>query len=204
MNTLETVAYHEAGHAVIYLLEESLLGPIGVISILPDGESVGRVTSAKHATRDARNPRVLRALGRLDAAGAISERLAGSDKCCDFGSDAADLAKMASLRGRGYRFVQQSIVGAEFQLRMNWAGVEALAASLLEFGELKAPSGIELARMTLDAPPCPLGLDGKTLGRLLEGIESIPELADPTRAVLGEILLPVPAKAPRAGRRRIK
>ena len=187
MKRFESVAYHEAGHFVSWLLDERLLGPIGGVSILPDEKSLGRVVQAKHATRDASDPETLRALGRLNAAGLIAERLAGSDRRCNYGSDAADLAAMASLPGRGERFIQQSIAGAEFRLRLNWAAVRALAATLLEFGELNGSSGIQLARLALDAPPQPLGLDGETLGRLLDGIGGIPELSDPIRTTLEKL-----------------
>jgi hypothetical protein len=199
MTEFEETAIHEAGHAVVWLLEEEHLGPLGIISALPDGESLGYVMQAGHAVRDASNPRTLRALGRLHAAGFIAERIAGGGCLGGFRSDAKKLAKMVLFVDHGDRFLGESIDGAEWQLRCNWGAVEGIAALLMRLGVLGEPHGLALARMELQKPPRPRGIDEKTLMRLLGGIENIPELAAPIRAALREMQPPAPpAKARRA------
>jgi hypothetical protein len=95
----------------------------------------------------------------------------------------------------GARFLGESVDGAEWQLRSNWGAVEDIAELLMRIGMLTEPHGIGLARMQLQKPPRPRGVDEKTLMRLLGGIEDIPELAAPIRAALREMRPPAsPAK----------
>jgi hypothetical protein len=192
MTEFEETAIHEAGHAVVWLLEEEHIGPLGIVTALPNGESLGYVMQARHAVRDASNPRTLRALGRLHSAGFIAERIAGGGCPSGFRSDAKKLAKMVLFVDHGDRFLGESVDGAEWQLRCNWGAVEGIAALLMRLGVLTEPHGIGLARMELQKPPRPRGIDEKTLMRLLGGIENIPELAEPIRAALRGMLPPAP------------
>ena len=186
MTDYERTAYHEAGHATLWLLEEKHLGEPKMISAVPDDRSRGRVVPSDNHHMKTASPEGQRALGRVLSGGFVAERLAGCPLHLEGSSgDIGYLAKVALLSKRGERFSSESMAGAELMLRSHWGAVRGIAELLMQLGTLTAPSGIELARMKLREAPRPIATGSKALLRLLGAIEHVPELADPIRAELG-------------------
>ena len=61
---LERTRIHEAGHAVVWLLEEEHLGPLATVSALPHEDAAGHVRGAE-APPWPPTPRVVRARSRV-------------------------------------------------------------------------------------------------------------------------------------------
>jgi hypothetical protein len=185
--SIESTSYHEAGHAVLMLLSEDILGAPRLISALPSDDSAGRVMPGRECGEDF-SPEAVRAFGRMLAAGAIAGTLAGfpSGGAVD---DMRRLVRLGRDEGRGDGFAKECIDCAEFLLRMHWGGVVEVANILQECGgELVEPYGIELARMALERKPTrQLGLTVEALLRLAPSLEKVPEIADPLKAALAAL-----------------
>ena len=165
--SLESTMYHEAGHAALRLLDEDIFGAPLLISALPEGDTAGQVTPSGDPVDY--TPEAIRSYGRILAAGAVAETLAGF-KSEGHRDDGGKLSKVALLAKRGDGFIKESVDGAEFLLRANWSGVVGIVGALRESsGVLTAPHGIELARMGLHREPKQsLGLDVETTVRIAE------------------------------------
>ena len=193
----EETRIHEAGHAVVWMLEEEHLGPLRLVTAIPYGTSLGRVRGEEPDTRPL-TPRRFRASARMTAAGAVAESLAGFNTPGfhakgPAGRDgvalaaAAWLSKLGARSKRGTRFCEEAIAGAEFQLRCNWGAVLGVADLLLRLGTLTAPYGTDLARMELEKPPRSLVPDWETLERLSLAVEHVPELREQIEAALRQV-----------------
>jgi hypothetical protein len=205
MSEFESTSIHEAGHAVIWMLEQEHLSPLTIVSALPLKDTLGHVQGEDGALSQ-RTPRKLRAMARVLAAGGIAEKLAGLSST---GVDPADARKLAGLaliaakllqpsvasrkvrERRAKRFREQAEAGAELMLRAYWGSVLRLAATLREFGTLAGDSGIALARLKLDGPQRPLIPDAVTFFHLCRAVARVPELAEPLVAKAREELLRV-------------
>jgi len=197
--TLEQTAIHEAGHAIVWLTEESELGPLTLVTTLPGDGSLGRVLGTEKASR-LTTPRQRRALARALAAGGIAERLDGYPTAGPEACDAEKLARVALLgenfsntspgaslvrTQRARRFIEAAEAGAELALRAQWGGVLRLRETLLSLGILTPPHGIELVRLAFEERPLrPLAPDLETLTRLLRAVERVPEITEPFRREL--------------------
>ncbi len=188
----ESSSYHEAGHAVLMLLAEDVLGAPRLISALPTEDSAGRVIPSR-ACGDDTSPEAMRAFGRVLAGGAMAEQLAGFESR-GAGGDARRLVKFARLAGReGNEFARECCDGAEFLLRLHWGGVKEIVKALGACGgTMGAPHGVGLARLMLHRRPMrQLGLTAKALLRLAPSLEKVPEIAVPLTAALA-----APAEGP--------
>jgi hypothetical protein len=116
--SIESTSYHEAGHAVLMLLSEDILGAPRLISALPSDTSAGRVMPGRECGENI-TPEAVRAFGRVLAAGGIAERLAGfpSDGA---GNDLTRLIRLGREEGPGDDFPKECIDCAELLLRMHW------------------------------------------------------------------------------------
>ena len=179
--SLESTAIHEAGHGVLCLLDEEILGAPIVIAALPEGDTDGRTMRGGGAPEDWSDPKVVRAFGRMLMAGAVAERLAGFPMG-GISGDVRALTDIAVTAGRGDDFREECIAGAEYMLRSNWGAVETIAGHLRTSGELYG-AAIEVARMALrEKPMRTLGLDMDTIVRLAGALEAVPEIAGPLKA----------------------
>jgi hypothetical protein len=89
-------------------------------------------------------------------------------------------------------------------LRCNWGAVEGIAGLLMRLGTLTEPHGMELARMKLrEEPMRQLVPDLETFGRLLNGIQRVPELAEPLERALREMQPPAKRAKSTSGARRV-
>jgi len=194
--SIESTSYHEAGHAALLLLDEGIFGAPRMITALPHGDCEGftmRSGAPVDFTQEA-----LRSYGRVLAAGAVAEKLAGFAPRGG-GRDVKQLAKIALLAKRGDGFARECFDGAELLLRTHWSGVEGIANALLELGELTAPHGIDLARMMLWRKPIrPLACGKETFVRLATSLDGVPEIADPIRSALAAYAAPPSKGRPNA------
>ena len=183
--SFESTMYHEAGHAALRLLSEDIFGAPRLISALPEGDTAGYVMPSGDPVDY--TPEAIRSYGRILAAGAVAETLAGF-KSEGHQDDEEKLSKVALLARRGDGFTKECVDGAEWLLRLHWGGVKGIVEALrASSGELVAPHGIELARMALHRKPMQhLGLTLETLLRLAPSLERVPEIAGPLKAALGE------------------
>jgi hypothetical protein len=183
----ESTSFHEAGHGALMLLSKDIFGAPRIITALPGQMSAGFIMpSGKPPTST--SPKAFRAYGRILAAGAVAEKLAGFPPG-GIGSDAEQLAKLAALAKRGNGFVRECVDGAELLLRLNWGGVVGIVEALRACGgSLVAPHGIDLARTKLRQMPVrPLGCGLETLMRLITSLEGIPEIAAPLRNAIASL-----------------
>jgi hypothetical protein len=204
MSRFEQTTFHEAGHAVARMLLQEHVGPLGYVSVLPDGDSLGKVAGAPGEHKFKGWPE-LRARAIVAAAGFVAVRLAGFSPG-GAESDIAKLTKIAYFVEQPKRFLRQAVAGAEFILRCHWGGVKRLAARLRELGTLTGPTGLELARMAvLEGPLEPLDTDCETFERLILDLEGVPEIEKQVRAALEQLgLLPKPRKVKPARKPREK
>jgi hypothetical protein len=181
----EETRIHEAGHAVVWTLEEEHLGPLAIVSALPNGRAEGHVRGAEVPAWPPA-PRMIRARARVLMAGLMAQKLAGFE-VRGFESDASHFAGMWLYMKDSERPIKEAIAGAEFMLRCNWGAVEGVAELLGQLGELTPPSGIELVRMELRKPSRPLVPDIETLVRLADSVENVPELREQFEAGLRQV-----------------
>jgi len=186
MDQFTATAIHEAGHSVVWMLEEKHLGPPAMITALPIEDALGRVTSADSTSWNNPSPEALRARARVFCAGAVAELLAGGASQPEAArKDLKQIARMAILSKRSERFVSETLAGAELQLRLSWGAVLGVSELLTRLGVLDEPHGMELARMQLRAEPMrQLAPDWDTFTRLVGEIQRVPELAGPLEGVL--------------------
>ncbi len=205
MDQFTATAIHEAGHAVVWLLEEKHLGPPSMITALPIEDALGRVTPADFKGWNNSSPEALRARARVFAAGAVAERLAGGNPEPEtYQKDLKQLARIAARPKRSERFGSEALAGAELLLRLNWGAVLGVSELLTHLGTLTEPHGMELARMKLrEEPMRQLVPDFDTFGRLVSGIQRVPELAGPLEAVLREMQPPARRAKSTAVARRV-
>ena len=181
----EETRIHEAGHAVVWTLEEEHLGPLAIVSALPNGRAEGHVRGAEVPPWPPA-PRMIRARSRVLMAGPVAQHLAGFE-VRGFESDASHFAQMWLYLKDSERSIKEALAGAEFMLRCNWGAVEGVAELLNTLGELTQPHGIELVRMELRKPPRPLVPDFETLERLAFSVEGVPELREQIEAALRQV-----------------
>ena len=157
---LASIAYHEAGHAVVML---GLGFPVASVSIVPEADTLGRVVPAVPPPAAAPEPPLTTtqlALVHMAAAitfvaGAEAERLAGYVPAgCESDVESADGVedRVWDLTGvEPWRWRHIARHEAERYLVANWQAVERLAAALLVE---RALSG-ERAREVAGALPVP-------------------------------------------------
>ena len=175
--TIESTSYHEAGHALLRTLEEKQLGPVTFVTVLPSNGDAGCVRGEENGLPF--GPRKIRACGRTAVAGQVADALAGFGPSPRApGDDVGKMALFAEASGRGVRFIEESVAGAEFLLRAHWAAVLKLAGWLREVGELKGPYVESLVRTALETPPQPLAPDTDTLVRLCLALSDVPEFKE--------------------------
>jgi hypothetical protein len=173
----EETAIHEAGHAIVWELESEYLGAVALVSAIPYADSTGRVRGVNGASGPV-TPRRLRALGYMNAAGFIAERLAGfNTPALAAAKDARNLAMLEHISKCGARYIDEAKAGAELMLRSHWTAVERVADYLLTLGELTPPHGVELIRMALEGPQRVLAPDMEAFLRLCIAVEDVPEFA---------------------------
>ena len=157
---LASIAYHEAGHAVAMI---GLGFPVGLVSIVPEADSLGRVVPAGPPPATGSGPPLTTtqlALVHVGAvitfvAGAEAERLAGYDPAgCD--SDEADAYAMEDwvwdlLGVPPWRWRHVARAAAASYLSENWPAVERVAAALLAHADLPGERARELVG-TLSTP----------------------------------------------------
>ena len=101
MDQFTATAIHEAGHAIVWALQGEHLGPVGLVSVLPDADSSGRVRGAKRDSGPLTPPQ-LQAVGYMNAAGVRAEILAGFDPPPEAAAkDAQNIALAQHYSGRG-------------------------------------------------------------------------------------------------------
>jgi len=194
MDEFTATSVHEAGHAVVWILEEEHLGPPAMISALPDGDFRGLVASARGAAWETKEPRVVRAIARMRVAGGVARALAG-DKDWHLGirGDTRALAAMEVVHDLGERYREETIAGAEFMLRTHWGAVEGIAGLLTRLGVLTEPHGIALARAELARRPMrQLAPDFEGLARLVAALQGVPEFSESFKEELRAMLPPAP------------
>ena len=179
----EETRIHEAGHAVVWTLEEEHLGPLAIVTALPHGRAEGHIRGAEVPPWPPA-PRMIRARSRVLMAGLMAQKLAGFE-VRGYESDASRFAQMWLYLEK--RSIKEALAGAEFMLRCNWGAVEGVAELLRQLGELTHPHGTELVRMELRKPPRPLVPDIETLDRLVLSVEGVPELREQIEAALRQV-----------------
>jgi len=135
-------AYHEAGHAVI-ACERGV--SFAAVSILKDGESLGRVVPKLWADFDIENNQSLRARDRLEsvilvalAGGAATWRLTGRCPKIGIWGDYPQAVHLAEKLHQDHEVADRYLsymaarAKAMMELPWTWAAVEALAGGLLD------------------------------------------------------------------------
>jgi ATP-dependent Zn protease len=139
-------AYHEAGHAVI-AYERRV--QFSAVSILKDGESLGRVVPRLWKDFDIDNNQSLRARYRLEsvilvtlAGGAATWQLTGQHPSIGIWSDYPQAVHLAEKLHQDFEVVEPYLgymvirVKSMMGLPWTWAAVDALAQHLLEQKQL--------------------------------------------------------------------
>lgn len=178
----EATRIHEAGHAVVWTLEEEHLGPLAIVTAFPNGRAEGHVRGSEIPPWPPA-PRMIRARARVLMAGLTAQKLAGFDPR-GYESDASHFAQMWLYLKDPKRSIREALAGAEFMLRLHWGAVLGVADLLSELGTLTPLHGIELVRMELRKPPRPLAPDLETMVALGCSLEKVPELYEPLEAAL--------------------
>jgi hypothetical protein len=122
----EETRIHEAGHAVVWTLEEEHLGPLAIVTVFPNGRAKGHVRGAEIPSWPP-TPRMIRARARVLAAGAVAQNLAGI-KPRGYEGDAKHMGGMWLFLKDSKQSIREALAGAELLLRANWG---ALLASLI-------------------------------------------------------------------------
>ena len=178
----EETRIHEAGHAVVWTLEEEHLGPLEIVTALPNGRAAGHVRGAEIPPWPP-TPRMIRARARVLMAGAVAQHLAGIEPR-GYEGDVEHGGGLCLFLEDPDRSAKEAVAGAELMLRANWGAVQGVAGLLSELGELTQPHGIELVRMELRRPPRPLFPDLETFVRLADSLQDVSELRKPLEEAL--------------------
>ena len=157
---LKRIAYHEAGHAVMHVLEHI---PFRHVTIVPDEESSGHVHGNPQPKsfqpewdNSTRMERRAEALVRIDFAGQVAEQILRGRKSwkqgsqCDLGNAVDMLCYLAGGGDTLDAYLHLLLLETRniLQQPWNWAMVEAVAAALLR---RKTLSAREVRRLSKEA-----------------------------------------------------
>lgn len=152
---IRRTAWHEAGHAAISLLAGHGIRAVG-LNWRRDSAGRFHLASGASGASGFMLPRRTHRLPSITLAGPVAERMSGNRRSLHdepaWEGDLRKYARLAGKRGSGSTGLQGDVRVVEAELRRSWRAVSALAAALLERGELDGDEAEQIVSQHLSRP----------------------------------------------------